>query len=342
MKQIFKTIYLLVKDRYWKDPVWSKVISAGIIAILTTTYLAAKALIDKISFSDAFWNFVSLLNQTTSVNNLLLIGGSIFIAGTIIAFSVKQFPQIRNKNGPQLITSEKEQLPLVPSEPTVFFNDRLASAFPGQRGLLWYDDPKEIVKRLSILFREPLKFMPDTRDNFSSQPLWWYREGSSMYINHFERLSKTKVLFGIKELEVKRMAVNIDQQYYKCFIYLETKGERQTGLYNLQDSDKTRHVRTFGYSWEEFGLYRGTPIRREEYDDGAATINGKIVQLEDEATVRMRYLTDYNLIIASNHSPYNSQKFVTGSENYFNAILAGKADPESFFDFLKTFKRYEQ
>ena len=224
MKQFFINFYKTIKDKYWDDPVWSKVISAGIITVLgsviTTLYLLGKALIDKITFKDALGSLLSFLKRTTQINNLVVLICIVFIVITTVNFILKFVKDIRQKKKVNLTEPAKEELPLAPFEPSVFFAYRLAGAFPGQRGLEWYDDPKVIVERLSLLFQKPIKFKSDERDGFSSQPLWWFRETSSMFIEHFEKLSKTKVLMGVKELEVKRMAVNIDQSYYKCFIYL--------------------------------------------------------------------------------------------------------------------------
>jgi len=345
MKQFFINFYKTIKDKYWDDPVWSKVISAGIITVLgsviTTLYLLGKALIDKITFKDALGSLLSFLKRTTQINNLVILICIVFIVITTVNFILKFVKDIRKKKKVNLTEPAKEELPLASLEPSVFFAYRLAGAFPGQRGLEWYDDPKVIVERLSLLFQKPIKFKSDERDGFSSQPLWWFRETSSMFIEHFEKLSKTKVLMGVKELEVKRMAVNIDQSYYKCFIYLEVKGEKQTGLYNVKPSDIKRHIETFGYSWEEFGLHKNIPISREEYDDGAAIIKGKVVETFG-AKLRTRFLTDYNLLIAGHDSPYNSQRFERGTDKYFDDILSGEIEAECLFEFLDTFQKRER
>lgn len=345
MKQTIINIYKVIKEKYWGDPVWSKVISAGIITVLgsiiTTLFLLGKALIDKISFKEAFKCLLSFLNKTTSINNLIILICVVFIVITTINFIFKFVKDIRQKRKENQTEPIKEELPLVPFDPSIFFAYRLAGAFPGQRGLVWYNDPKVIVERLLLLFQKPIKFKSDLRDGFSSHPIWWFRETSSMYIDHFERLSKTKVLMGVKELEVKRMAVNIDQAYYKCFIYLEVKGEKQTGLYNIEASDIKRHIETFGYSWEEFGLFKNIPIRREEYDDGAAVIKGKVVDTFG-AKLRIRFLTDYNFIIAGHDSPFNSQRFERETDKYFDDILSGKIEAESLFEFMDTFQKRER
>jgi len=345
MKQFFINIYKVIKDEYWGDPVWSKVISAGIIAVLgsiiTTLYLLGKSLIDKISFKEAFGSLLFFFKRATLINNFVILICIVFIAITTVNFIIKFIKDVRQKRKANLAEPAKEELPLVPFEPSVFFAYRLAGAFPGQRGLEWYDDPKVIVERLSILFQKPIKFKSTEREGFSPHPLWWFRETSSMFIENFEKLSKTKVLMGVKELEVKRMAVNIDQAYYKCFVYLEVKGEKRTGLYNTDASDIKRHIETFGYSWEEFGLHKNIPIRREEYDDGAAIIKGKVVETFG-ANLRTRFLTDYNFIIAGHDSPFNSQRFERGTDKYFNDILSDKIEAERLFEFLDTFQKRER
>jgi hypothetical protein len=345
MKKFLIRTYKIIKDQYWGDPVWSKVISAGIIAVLgsiiTTLYLLGKAIVDKVSFKEAFRSLLFYLKGTTATSNFLILISLIFILTTSVNFAIKFRHDVKRKRKNAPKEPIKEDLPSVPFEPSVFFSYRLGGAFPGQRGLVWYTDPKVIVERLSILLQKPILFKADTKEGFSSHPIWWFRDTSSMYIDHFEKLSKTKVLLGVKELEVKRMAVNIDRAYYKCFIYLEVKGEKQCGLYTYNDSDIKRHIETFGYSWEEFGVYNNIRIKREEFDDGAAIIKGKVVETFG-AKLRTRFLSDYNFIITGHDSPFNSQKFERSTEKYFNEILSGKMEAERLFEFLDTFQKRER
>lgn len=234
----------------------------------------------------------------------------------------------------------EKSLPVVPFESTVLFAYRLRKAFPGQRDLQWYNDPKIAVQRLSLLLCEPLIFESGPSD-YSPTPLWWFRGFSASNIDSFKVLSKTKVLMDSQELEIKRIAVHIDRAYYKCFVYVETKGEKQTGLYNIESDDIKRQVETFGYSWETFGLLNKRVIRSEELDDGAAVINSKVVDAS-KAQSRTRYLTDYNFIITSHNSPFNSKKFEVASETYFKDILKNEESPENFFEFLYTFRKREE
>ena len=139
------------------------------------------------------------------------------------------------------------------------------------------------------------------------------------------------------ELQIKRIAVNIDQSYFMSFVYVEVEGEKQTGLYKFTQEDIERHKRSFGYSWEEYGLYKDKAFNRQEHDDGSAVLNGKIISI-NESELRVRYLTDYNFIITSHQSPYNSPKFDLSKE-YFDGILCGTKSAQDLFEFLKAFRK---
>jgi len=85
---------------------------------------------------------------------------------------------------------------------------------------------------------------------------------------------------------------------------------------------------TFGYASEEFGFFDGHFVRRAEYDDGAAVIDGKLVDLKGRAELRVRYLTRYNLIIAPKESPINNSKF----DSELNALMDKMLGDEKVFD----------
>ncbi|MDI1355374.1 MAG: hypothetical protein PSX36_10670 [bacterium] len=91
-------------------------------------------------------------------------------------------------------------------------------------------------------------------------------------------------------------------------------------------------------SSEEYGLLGKKPIRREQYDDGATVIKDKVVDATG-ADLRIRYLSDYNFLIAAKQSPYNSNKFSRESKDFLNDILQGKQTTEKFFEFLETFEK---
>jgi hypothetical protein len=339
MRLIIK-IYNTIKNRYWKDPVWSTVIGAIIIGIGTSIFVFIRSIFTHVTFIDGLSQIVNFLKAKTLVNNaFLLIIALIFLCYCIVFF-INQVTYLRKTKIPKG-DSAIDELPKIHTEATLFFSDRLSAAFPGQRGCVWYDDPKVIVDRLSIFFQKPINFDYNTTEGISSHPIWWFRNTSCMYINEYKRLSRTKILLGIQEIEIKRMAVHIDKLYYKSFIYLEANGEKQTGLYNLSQENLQWQIKSFGYAFEEYGLFKKRPITRNEYDDHATVINGKVVST-DGATLRYRYLTDYNLIIAAHNSPFNSDKFQSQSELYFNDILLGSKKADELFEFLGGFNKIER
>ncbi|MDI1354772.1 MAG: hypothetical protein PSX36_07635 [bacterium] len=244
-------------QKYWPDPVWSKVISAVIItvvgSILTTIYVILKSLYDKVSFKSVAKQVIDYFKLTTEVNNLILWLSLLILAWVVYSF-FKSFikdviNKIKTKTAAIESVEEPNELPTITEHSTVFFSYRLAKAFPGQRGLMWYE-AKTAVERFKILFQEPLRFKSEGHYGCMPDPIWWFRGGSALFIDKFKVLSKTKVLMGWDELEIKRVAVYISDSYYKCFVYVEAKAERQTGLYNFKPEDIKRHINTFGYSLE--------------------------------------------------------------------------------------------
>lgn len=341
-----KKLYNSIKVKYWNDPVWSKVISAGIITVLgtiiTTIYLFIQSILDKISFTESFDILVLFFSKTTPINNLIiLLTALIFLFLFLSMFTKSSLRKSSEIQESKIANDTIQELPSVGVASTVFFADRIAGAFPGERNIIVFNNPKTIVERLDILFEEPLKFKSSNIDQHSSTPIWWFRGHSNMYITSFKKLSKTKILLDSHELQIKKMIVNKDASYYKCFIYLECYGESQTGLYGITESEMQSHLNTFGYSWEEYALFQNTPIKRAEYDDGAAIINSKVVKI-DKAEPRVRYLTGYNLLIAAHDSPYNSEKFDRNSEKYFNDILERKTNQQPLIDFLNSFGKNEK
>jgi hypothetical protein len=111
--------------------------------------------------------------------------------------------------------------------------------------------------------------------------------------------------------------------------------EKQIGLNNYSPKDIERSV-------YEFGLYKKIPISRQEYDDGSAVIKNKVVETRT-AELRVRFISDYNFIIAAKQSPFNSNEFDVFSKPKFNKILAGTLSIESFIEeidiFLSQYRR---
>jgi hypothetical protein len=371
MRTLYNKCFHALKS-YWHDPVWSKVISAGIIflfgTLLTSIYLGIQAIVERIPFRQGVDQFVQFLGASTSVNNLFLGVILIVFLGSLLSFGwnlfLKGMRQFRESNAvlndpniesvaetrvdpesEQVVTDNltdsetlQEKLPHAAEPSTDFFAYRIGDAFPGARGLQWFDDPAIAVDRLVILLREPLQFSFESR--YSSDPIWRFRDGDSLQIRSFERLSPTKILFFPDEFEIKKIAVYQSARRYKCFVYVETKAEPQIGLYNQSTEEIAESVELRGYCNEEYALFGDIPIQRTEYDDGSAVINGTVVETKG-AQLRVRYLSDYNFIITAKESPYNSHKFDEGSGHFLNAILCGTSNPQQFFDYLESFRRQD-
>jgi hypothetical protein len=215
---------------------------------------------------------------------------------------------------------EEYELPSIRGESsTVFFSNRFSDSFPGVRGIQWFKDPHEAVKRLKLFFREPFVF----RD---SNPIWRWRSGD-MHIDHFEVLSPDTVLLDSHELAVEELAAVNAGAYYQSFLYIKTKPVQPTGLYD--QSSIPAQVEQRGYAREEFGLFRGRPVSRAEYDDGSTVIDGEVVDMKCEVQLRVRYITPCNLLIAPRESPINNSRFDNQRDEMLNAILKGDASLEA-------------
>ena len=146
-----------------------------------------------------------------------------------------------------------DDLPSIRGESsTVFFSGCFAKAFPGTRGITWFRDPIEAVKRLNIFFTKPFSF----RD---AQPIWWWRSGD-MYIQNFSTLSADTVLIDHQEIVIHELAAVNEGSYYQQFLYIKAKPSQPSGL-----SDNARipdQIALQGYACEEFALFRGRAIKR--------------------------------------------------------------------------------
>ncbi|MGJ1322498.1 hypothetical protein ACR780_07420 [Sphingobacterium faecium] len=345
-----KRIIITIKEN-WKDPVWSKVIATVIIGvggiILTTLYSFVKSLISGLSFDIVFSQVYTFFISEISIKIWILI----IIAFVYLTLIFKPLFTFFNQIGTKIRNPKKESDQTHKAPPramvhsTTLFHYRMAGAFPGVRGIQWFDDPKIATKRLLLLLQEPLSFSAGSYDT-TDDPIWWFRGNSAAHIDKFESIASKMVLMNFEQLKIKRIAAYQGASYYKDFVYVELEGENQTGLYNHSKEDIQRHIDSFGYSWEEYGLIKNlfgwtTPIRREDYDDGATVIRGEVRDAKD-AKLRVRYLSSYNFIIAAKGSPYNSNKYNRESLTYLNGILKGEIQPEDFFEFLKTFEKHQQ
>ena len=206
-----------------------------------------------------------------------------------------------------------------------FFSQRFSSSFPGVRGIQRFGSSDEAVTRLSKLLEDPLKF------NKHYCPVWWFRGDRNFQIESFEHLEDDIVLIDNQELKIKEVIAVNARSYYQCFVYIETYPMKPSGLYTwTQENEIQDQIGRDGYCSEEFAVYqRKFLVNRSEYDDGAANIDGKIVDLDWRATeLRIRYLSSYNLVVAAKENPLNKHSFDSSFEEIMNNILRGCASIE--------------
>lgn len=220
---------------------------------------------------------------------------------------------------------------LAPSSSASFFAQRFAAAFPGVRDISWYEG-REAIRRLEVLMELPLVFQNGSGE---TTPIWWWRDGN-LQISKFKKLTRNTVLLNTKELKVRRIAAVPSSSYYRCFVYLEAEPMKPCGAYEWTEAQKLQCVRDFGYAWEEYGLYKGKHIvSREEYDDNAAEINGKLVNLSHDVELRERYITPYNLVIASHMSPINNNEFDHVLHEFMNRMLLNETKIDELYEHLQ-------
>lgn len=281
----------------------------GAIDKLTPVCLSGRAYIDFTDDTHFDTNFKSLLHEL---------------------YGIPERPKPKLGQNP-LRSAEENKLPSIGSDSTtIFFSHRFAKAFPGARGITWFR-PIEAVKRLDIFFSTPFLF----RD---AQPIWWWRSGD-MYIQDFSILTEDTVLIDHQEIPINELAAVNAGSYYQEYIYIKAKPSPPSGLYDI--SHVPEQVALAGFAREEFALFRGRPITRAEYDDGAAVIDGNVVDLKGEALLRERFLTPYNFIIAPHESPINNDRFDAVRDEILNRILRGEAHVEDLTNTVLKLPRRE-
>lgn len=217
--------------------------------------------------------------------------------------------------------------------PKEFFEDRISKAFPGVRGIKWFTDAEEIVKRLAVLLKNPLKLK-------GNNPIWWFRGTLSMQIENCYFKDKEKFLMDTFECLVDKICVYRTNRYDRSFIYVELKAEKPIGVYEYNENDILREIHNFGYAKEEYGIFKDYFLTREEYDDGAKFIDGELVTLVNEnAELRCRFLSRYNFIICALFNPINSNKNDSILENYLNDMLNKKIDIKNIIEFVEKLPR---
>lgn len=224
---------------------------------------------------------------------------------------------------------------------TTFFSDRFSSAFPGIRGVTWFDNQNEAIQRLSKLLEPPLIF--EKKDgNSSHHPVWWWRFGNN-HIESFEKLSGDTILLDCYELKIDKIAAVNAGSYYQCFVYVQTKAMEPIGLYEHEKETIETTVKRIGYSTEEYAIMNDIHlVTRTEYDDAAAFRDGELIQSNGNSKLRVRYITPYNILISAHGSPINNSKFDLTMKQKMNGILQGECTLEELIEDILALPKREK
>ena len=225
----------------------------------------------------------------------------------------------------------------------------MSKTFHGKRGLVTYSKSKDIKRCLESLFKQPLK-LNKTDNNTYFYTFWWFRGPDAAPVENFKHLGGRRFLIDIMELKIRKIIAYVDPfgKYYGQYIYIEADSEKPTGLYPEHTSEYIEHLRKeWGYYYEEYGIFKLSlflkkNVTRHEYDDGHTSFMGKTISpTSQNQELRMRFLTPYNLIITSQQSSYNTNKFYN-SDEYLNQLLQKDKKINQLEEEIKTLKSESQ
>ena len=178
-------------QKIWKDPVWSKVISVGIIALISAILTAFYSLWNWLRlsnfltsffdfFKSIFYQLVQWLDTRIPDDNInLFVKMFLVLASTyIISIFIYRKTEPFWRNLLRSKTPETEAVPYLIRHPIHIFGDRIASAFPGVSGLVWFNNSREAAHRLEVFLRKPLRYRREDEDGmeFFTDVFWWFRE----------------------------------------------------------------------------------------------------------------------------------------------------------------------
>ena len=155
-----------------------------------------------------------------------------------------------------------------------------------------------------------------------------------MFISDFRIVKKSLCLLDEHdEMSIDKIAVYRSNNSKFSFVYIETKPLKSTGLYD--NSRIEAKIKERGFYPEPYALLGKRIISIDDYNDNSTVVNGKVI-LTNGAISRLRHVSKYNFIIASQQSPYNSRYFDIGADDYLNGILAETHSYDQLMEFMKS------
>jgi hypothetical protein len=216
--------------------------------------------------------------------------------------------------------------------PTVFFYNRVAEGFPGKRDLYETRSVEEIAQRLTVVLRQPLVFP----HYFPSLAIFGLRPGM-LEIRKFRVLDSERVLVDYWELRPSKLVVYRPEGYWRYFIYLESEADSPTGLYGPVERPIDPYDEIRGS--EEYAVFKGELITREEYDDSCIFRNGRSLSTEG-AELRHRWLIRTGIVITSRFSPINRNEHDTYRCAIQRSILEGQQSLDELVELFDRLPRH--
>lgn len=217
---------------------------------------------------------------------------------------------------------------IISGAPTVFFSDRMDYTFPGLIGLRIIDDPQGAAYRLKRLLHSPVHFGEAMGHGRVTDPIWYTRGLSDMYVHKLESIEEDVLLMNEQELKIKRIAAfNSLGGYYQAFVYVELEAMAPSGAYSHSEASRNDWMESYGYHFEEYGWLDGNAFDLRYHDDGYIEVDDEVHSVEGSVR-RRRYLSPYNFLIVPKTSPLRVRGRERDVERMLNGILKGKMEPD--------------
>lgn len=217
------------------------------------------------------------------------------------------------------------------------FNYRIGDAFPGLRDIEKISG-SEAVHRLEVLLRHPLSVKGG-----QNLPFFWFRGIANNHIFNFDKLDTDRFLLDIYEMKIDYIVAVRRFTPRRNFVYVQLLPEEPTGLYRYRDGWLQEYLkarfegRSGGYYAEEYGIFGNKLVTREEFDDGATIVDGKVVALRN-AMLRARYITPFNFILCGVDNVLNTGFVDWECTELLDDILLNKKSVDDLIDFVGTIK----
>ena len=170
-----------------------------------------------------------------------------------------------------------------------------------------------------------------------------------MNIDSYTRLGWRRFKLGWDELKIRRIVAFVENgRYYSNYVYVEVDAQKPTKVnrkYYTKEHIEELKRSARSYVDEEYAIYKPCALYRkkvskQEEDDGATKVFGRLVHMKREyIESRVRFLTNYNFVIAAKGSAFNNQDFTKTSEQFFDGLLDGTVTLEGFHKYMISFPK---